>query len=424
MKKLILFIIVVAALGGGWYWYRHRPAKPETIYFRSAPVARASVTQDVTATGTISPIKKVEVATQVTGKVITLAADYNSHVKAGQLIAVIDPQTYESQLASTRAQLKSNQATLERTQAQLRLAKRELERLTKLHEKGHVSDADLDSAQSNYEQLLATEKTNQAAIEQSQASVKTAETNLSYCNITSPVTGVVITRAVDEGQTVVSSMNASALFTIATDLSKIQVEASIPEADIGEIEVGQTVNFTVDAYKDRFVGKVVQIRLSSTTTSNVVTYPVIVEAENPGEKLFPGMTANLSIVVAEATDAVTVPAAALRFTPPAEYKPPRPQGAPAEAAPAAGAAPRFSKEQPVVWIADSDTEIHPVPVQLGISDGITQALVGGEELLDKKVVTGKLSAAAAKANADQTTNPFMPRRPGGGNSRGGARPPR
>ena len=396
MKKLILLVIVVAAVVGVWYWRKHRPVKPETVYFRSQPVARASVTQDVTATGTISPIKKVEVATQVTGKVITLAADYNSHVTEGHIIAVIDPKTYESQLASARAQLKSNQATLERTQAQIRLAKKELERLTKLFERGHISESDLDSAQSNYDQLVATEKVNQAAIEQSEASVKTAETNLSYCTITSPVTGVVITRAVDEGQIVVSSMNASALFTIATDLSRIQVEASIPEADIGEIKVGQTVNFTVDAYKDKFVGKVMQIRLSSTTTSNVVTYPVIVEAENPGEKLFPGMTATISIVVSQAADVLTVSAAALRFVPEGVQVPPD-----------AGQ---------VLWVADDANHIHPVPVEVGISDGINVQVSSEMEALEgKEVATGVMTAEELKKSKEkEETNPFMMRPPGGG----------
>ena len=419
MKKLIIIIIVLAAAGGFYYWRKHRPAEQETTFYRSQPIARGTVVQDVTATGTISPITKVEVATQVTGKVISLSADYNSKVTEGQVIAIIDPDNYKSQLASARAQLKSNQASLEKTLAQLRFTEKELERLKKLNERGMATDSELDSMQASYDQLLATEKSNQAAIEQSEASVKTAENNLSYCTITSPVTGVVITRAVDEGQTVVSSMNASALFTIATDLSAIKVEASIPEADIGEIKVGQTVNFTVDAYKDKFVGKVTQIRLSSTTTSNVVTYPVIVEAVNEEEKLFPGMTANLAIVIAENKDVVTVPAAALRFTPPdAPARPPMGMAA-GDSAPEA-ASPEQQENMKTIWIADSDTEIHPVQVKLGISDGITQALVGSEELLDKRVVTGKQSAGAAKRAADQPSNPFMPKRPGSNNKKGGS----
>lgn len=400
MKKLLAIVIAAALAAGGCYWYMHRPTKAAPVYYRSQPVVRSNVTQEVTATGTVNPIKSVEVATQVTGKVISLTADYNSWVKEGQVIALIDPETYKSALESAEATLASNEAALERTEAQLVFAQKELARLKKLFERGMTTESELDSAQASHDELTATKKSNQAAIRQSKASVKTAQTNLSYCTITSPVTGIVIDRAVDEGQTVVSSMSASALFTIATDMSRIQVEADVPESDIGGIRAGQNVIFTVDAYKQQFTGKVTQIRLASTTTSNVVTYPVIVEAENPDEKLLPGMTANINIIIEEAADAVAIPAAALRFEPPF--------AASTELKGGTG-----QTERRVIWIADSETQIHPEEVELGISDGVTQTLCNAEGLLGKQVVVGKrrLSAEGGSGKGETLTNPFMPKRP-------------
>ncbi len=438
--KWIVTLVVIGALGYGWYWYRHRPQKPEMIFYRSQDVQKGSVTQEVTATGTIAPIKKVSVTTQVTGKIVSLAADYNSRITEGQVIATIDPETYESSLASAKAQLKNNEANLEKTLAQLKLSKKELERQKKLFERDMTTESELDSAQANYDQLLATQKSNEAAIEQSRASVKTAEKNLKDCTINSPVTGVVIDRAVEEGQTVVSSMNATGLFTVATELTRVKVEAAIPEADIGGVAVGQKVFFTVDAYKDHFKGVVTQIRLASTTTSNVVTYPVIIEAENPGEKLFPGMTANISIIIEEADDVVLVPNAATRFIPPfaidemANAGGQRPGMSPAMGGQAGAPGqdgengampppPPHSENTKTIWIADSLTEIHPVTVELGITDSVnTVVTAGGEELLGKKVVVGKMSAAMP--SGPQTSNPFMPTPPGRNrrNGNNGGRP--
>ncbi len=424
LKKILKFVLFCLVLGGIWYgvhWYRTRPRPAEPTYYRSQVVQRGSLTQEVTATGTIAPIKEVSVTTQVTGKIISLSADYNSRIVKDQVIALIDPDTYESALASARAQLKNNEASRERTQAQLTLAGKELERLKKLFAKEMATESELDNAQASYDELVATLKSNEASIEQSQASVRTAEKNLADCTITSPVTGIVIDRSVEEGQTVVSSMNATGLFNVATELTRVQVEAAIPEADVGSIRLGQRVVFTVDAYKEKFQGKVTQIRLASETTSNVVTYPVIIEAENPEEKLFPGMTANLSIIVEEAQDVVLVPNAATRFTPPEEAQPTPPPHEGNPRSPHEAARP-LDEQEKLLWLADSPTQIHPVPVELGITDGVNTVVVqGGEALVGKKVVVGKMSAAAAKqAASEQPSNPFMPKppsrngRPGGG----------
>ncbi len=414
MKKLLKAILVCLVLGAvffGYRWYKNRPRAPEPTYYRSQTVGRGSVTQEVTATGTIGPIREVSVTTQVTGKIVSLFADYNSRITENQVIALIDPDTYESALASARAQLKSNEATLERTRSQLWLAERELSRQKRLYEREMTTESDLDNAQASYDQLTATVKSNEAAIEQSKASVATAEKNLADCTITSPVTGIVIDRSVEEGQTVVSSMSASGLFTVATELTRVQVEASIPEADIGEIEVGQDVVFTVDAYKKkRFTGKVTQIRLASVTTSNVVTYPVIIEADNPDERLFPSMTANLSVIVREDKDKVILPNAATRFTPAAGEVPPDMAAAESE---------DESGDWDVVWVADSMTSIHPVRVRLGITDSINTVVEeSSEDLVGKQIVVGRQSAAAAQESG--TNNPFMPKRP---NRRRGGGPP-
>jgi len=473
-KKIALLIVLIA--GGawcGWKYYNARPQAPDAVYFRSQKVARGSVTQEVTATGTVQPVRKVSVTTQVTGKIITLRADFNSAITQGEVIAEIDPDNYKSsldnakaQLASARAQLKNNQASLEKTTAQLTLAEKELKRQKKLFEHEMTTESELDNAQATYDELRASKKSNEAAIEQSnasiaqaEASVRTAEKNLADCTITSPVNGIVIDRSVEEGQTVVSSMNATGLFTVATDLSRVKVEAAIPEADIGVVKVGQDVSFTVDAYKTTFFGTVTQIRLASATNSNVVTYPVIIEADNPDERLFPGMTANLSIIIEKAADAVVVPNAATRFTPPRMAAAPHnghPQGQPPDFQPGqdngaqrpkplpdgdfavgdkdgdrmpgtppgfqpngddGGLPPMPAENAKMLWIADSSTQIHPVMVELGISDGVNTVVTrGGEALLGKRIVIGKQSPAAAKAAMDeadgQTSNPFMPPPPG------------
>ncbi len=408
MKKIVIIVIVAAILGyGGFRWYRHRVSgqgeAAETGGYRTARIERMSLSQEITATGTVQPIKKVEVATQVTGKVTQLLADFNSKVEEGEQIATIDPATYEAALSSARARLRINEASLQRTRTQLALAEKELVRQQRLAERQMNTEAELDSALASRDQLLAEVASNEASIEESRASLKQAETNLGYCTIVSPVTGIVISRSVDEGQTVVSSMNATALYVIATDLSRVQVEASVPEADVGQIRVGQRVSFTVDAYKETFTGRVTQIRLSATTVSNVVTYPVIVEADNPGEKLFPGMTANLSILVEEAENVLAVPAAALRF---------KPEGA----VEAVGNA-------PTVWLLDETGGLQPWPVQLGITDGVSQQLLGAEALAGRTVVLGIQKLKKGEAASSGTSNPFAPKMPSRGKGGAGGPPP-
>ena len=396
MKKVLALIFLAASGTGGWYYYHKTHPKLDVASpYRTAPVSRGTVIQDIRATGTVQPIKQVEVGTQVNGPILKLYADFNSVVTANQVIAQIDPAVYDATHAKDCAQLKSNEANVEQISAKLALAEKELARKNELAARKMVALADLDTAVAERDALTAQLKVAKASVEQSQAAVKMSRTNLGYCTIRSPVDGIIIARNVDEGQTVVSSMSAQKLYQIATDLKRIQVEASIPEADVGLIRTNQTVAFTVDAYSDNFNGEVKQIRLAATTVQNVVTYPVIVEADNPGEKLFPGMTANISVEVARRENTLMIPSAALRFTPT-----------------------NLTTEirGPKVWILGTNQTPEAVAVKLGISDGTRIALVKPDDLEGKEVVLG-FQGSQGPGNGGAPKNPFMPTPPGSDSAR-------
>jgi len=393
MKTVIVLGILVAAAAGGWYWHKANKPSAMTVQYRTSPIGRGTVIQEIRATGTVQPIQEVEVGTQVNGRIIRLDADFNSVVKAGQIVALIDPDVYEANHAKDRAQLKSNEANLEQIKIKLALAEKDLSRKKELASRKMMSLADLDTAQAERDALAAQVKIAEAGVEQLKAVAQQSRANLDYCTIRSPVDGVVISRNVDEGQTVVSSMNAQQLFKIATDLKRIQVEASIPEADVGQIKTNQAVSFTVDAYRDTFRGAVKQIRLAAATVQNVVTYPVIVEADNPEEKLFPGMTANIGVEVDRAENALLVPVAALRFAPTnitAELKGPK------------------------IWLLNDRGQPEDVKIKPGISDGVHTAVRADQEIEGRDVVIGFQSNG--QTNAGGPRNPFMPTMPGGSRS--------
>lgn len=394
MKKLLLTLVILAAIaGGGWYWHTRQGTTDAGPHFRTAPITRQTIVQKIRATGTIHPIKEVTVGTQVNGRILHLYADFNSIVTNEQIVALIDPAVYEANHARDTAQLKSNLANVDQTTAKLTFAEKDLVRKTELARRDMLSKADLDVALADRDALAAQLKVTEAAVEQSKASVKLSKTNLDYCTIRSPVNGIVIARNVDEGQTVVSSMNAQQLFLIATDLNRVQAEASIPEADIGQVRTGQNVTFNVDAHRNTFTGEVKQVRLAAATVQNVVTYPVIVEADNPGMKLFPGMTANIEVEIARCEDALAIPSAALRFMPTnlvTEIRGPK------------------------IWILDQDKLPEAVAVKLGISDGTHIALTTPNDLEGKEVILGFQSNGQSAAG--KPTNPFMPT-PLGGNTR-------
>ena len=404
----IAFAAALAAFSGCTEQF----AKKEGPKFRLAPIAKTDIVKTVEATGTVAPIKKVEVGAQVNGRIIKLFVDFNSHVTNGQVVALIDPQVYDAQYKSALAQLHANEANVMKCEAALVLAEKTLVRKESLSKKQLASVADYDSALEVRDIAAAALKQARAQVEQSHASVSQARANLNYCTIVSPVDGTVILRSVDEGQTVVSSMNA--LLTIAEDLSRIQVEATVPEADVGTIREGQPVTFTADAYRKRFKGVVRQVRLASTTVNNVVTYPIIIEAANddPNAMLFPGMTANISVETARAEGVVAVSSAALRF------RPNNDDYAAAKAA-AGGEIPRGRK----IWIKDGDTGMKFVKVEEGVSDASFTQLVGVDEIEGKEAILGYATARTA-ANAGGAVNPFRPKFPQRNKNKGTAPEPR
>ena len=402
MKRWIIGIVLLSALTGGGLWYWKHVTANGTTRYRTAPLDRGELIQSVRASGLITPIRLVDVGTQVNGPINKLYVDYNSQVKAGDLVAQIDPITYEAKLAQDQANLMAAQANVEQTTAKLVQAEKELNRTQKLAEQKMLSETDLDSAIATRDTLAAQLKVSLASVAQTKAALRLSQANLGYTTIRSPVDGVVITRNVSEGQTVVSSMNAMTLFKIATDLRTIQVEASIPEADIGRIREHQTVTFTVDAFDTIFTGTVEQVRMSASTMQNVVTYPVIVTAENPETKLFPGMTAIIICEVAHRTNVLKVSNAALRFKP-ADKKAATP------AVRTKNMGPR-TEQKPKVWIRETaESEPTPVTVTLGISDGsFTEILEPCTLTEGQELITG-IDVSSAE---EKTVNPFTPKMPG------------
>lgn len=301
-KKRTLVIAAVAAIAALAVWLLSGGKKEEKITFDTAAVAPANIMNSITATGTIEPVTSVTVGTQVSGIVSKLFVDYNSVVKKGQVIAELDKTNLMSQLNTAKTQLAT-------AQSQLNYQTANYKRYKTLFEKGFVAADDFDNAKLSYTQ--AKEQVVSAKEE-----VQRAQTNLGYATITSPIDGVVLSKSVEEGQTVAASFSTPELFTIAQDLTNMQVVADVDEADIGDVKEGERVTFTVDAYPDdTFEGEVKQVRQEATTTNNVVTYEVVISAPNADLKLKPGLTANVTIYTAERKGVLSVPSKALRFTP-------------------------------------------------------------------------------------------------------------
>jgi HlyD family secretion protein len=345
-KKYLLPIVIIfiVLLVGGFIFYRWKGQNGLNQKFRTIKVERGEISTTVTATGTINPVITVLVGSQVSGTIKALSADFNSRVKEGQIIAQIDPALFEAQVDQARANVLNAQASLLNAQSNLQSAqanvaksqvavvdtKRTLERNRPLMERNVIAQATMDTAQTNYDSAVAQEEaakaqlesaksqveSAKAQIEQTKAALKLAETNLRYTTIRSPVHGTVISRNVDVGQTVAASLQAPTLFTIAKDLTQMQVDANVSEADIGRVAVGQEASFTVDAYPERmFRGRISEIRNAPMTIQNVVTYDVVIQVDNKELKLKPGMTANVSILVAHKEGVLKITNAALRFRP-------------------------------------------------------------------------------------------------------------
>lgn len=315
MKKAIIVVVAVLLLAGaGLYAFR---GKENGLKYRTEKVVKGEIVAAVSATGTVNPVKTVLVGTQVSGTIKALYADFNAAVTAGQLIALIDQSTFQQQVEQARANLLAARANVEKATAARNDAKRVFERAKNLIAKGFISQGEFDTAQTNVEATEAGLSAAKAAVAQTEAAARIAETSLQYTRITSPVDGIVIARNVDVGQTVAASFQTPTLFSIAEDLTKMQIDTNIAEADIGRISEGQDVDFRVDAYPDAvFKGTVFQVRNAPVTVQNVVTYDTVVKVENADLKLKPGMTANVSIIVDRRQGALKIPNAALRFAPP------------------------------------------------------------------------------------------------------------
>lgn len=352
LRSLLTVFILLAAIGGGAYWWHYKNGTQPQEKFKTQPVDRGNIAQTISANGTLNPVTMVVVGTQVSGTVKKLHADFNSVVKPGQVLAELDPSLFEAQYLQDQANLASARANLDLMQAKYQRAQVQFQ-------KGFISADALDQAK---QQLAAA----QAQVALSEAQIKRDRTNLQYTVIRSPISGVVVARNVDVGQTVAASFQTPTLFQIAADLKDMQIETSIAEADIGSVQIGQIVRFNVDAFQERqFSGTVKQIRLNPTVQQNVVTYNVVVAVNNADGVLLPGMTGHVMIGVGKRDNVLRVPNAALRF------KPKKDNG-----------------EEPVVKKGEkrSGATVHrleqgeakPVKVKTGLSDGTYTEIIGGE----------------------------------------------
>ena len=447
MKKLLKFVILLAVIAGIAFGAKtfFFDAKADTAVgpLVSAKVTLATIATTISATGTLEPVDQVEVGTQVSGDISKIYVDFNTKVKKGQVIAELDKSKLRATLTQAEIAYKSAQADYNYKESTYN-------RVKKLSESNSASAVELETAEYNMNSA-------KLAVERSENEVNQAKLNLSYATIKSPISGVVLKRAVEVGQTVAASMSTPTLFVIAKDLSQMKVMADVDEADIGQVKAGQRVEFTVDAYQDeKFSGTVQEVRLSPTTTSNVVTYTVVISAENPDQKLLPGMTATCTIVTQEVKDAVSIPVKALKFTPaegtpmadpkdfprPAkgefaanaagdsaaaksdDFPPPPPDmgaGGPPAGGPGGFGPPGMGKsgkkkgQRPKlsgnhVWVS-IDGKAAPRPVKIGISDGVNVQILKGLSEGDSVVVSQE-TLTSATIEKSKASSPFMPTPPG------------
>ena len=397
MKRFLPWLIAIAGLLLIAFVVRHLRDNGAATY-QTATVTRGPITQAVTATGTLNPVVNVQVGSQVSGNISKLFADYNSQVKAGQVVAQIDPALFQATVTQAEGDLASAQAALE-------LARINAKRTQDLFARKTSAQADVDQAMATLHQAEANVKIKQGALDKAKA-------DLDHCTITSPIDGVVISRSVDVGQTVAASLQAPVIFQIANDLTKMQIDSNVAEADVGIVQVGQDVDFTVDAFPNQtFHGKVVQVRNAPITVQNVVTYDTVIGVSNPDLKLKPGMTANVSIIAARKDNVLQIKNAALRY---------RPAGAQASSQSTTGqgrsrppdamkqgisAKERTSSERTVYVLSGSQPT--PVQIKTGISDGVVTEVVEGLKEGDR-VVTAEMATKSQPASTP--ANPFSGQR--------------
>ena len=436
MKKLKITVAAVALASlGGTAWFYQRADGKEAPQYKTAALTRGSLKSTVSATGTLQAVRTVQVGTQVSGQVSQIYADFNDHVKKGELLARIDPTLQQQAVQDAEAQVEKAQATLT-------AAQEDYTRNQSLFDARVLTAQEFETSKSNFSVQTAAVKSAQIALDR-------AKQQLSYTSIYSPIDGVIVERNVDVGQTVAASLSAPQLFLIANDLSEMQILASVDESDIGQIKDNQPVQFTVQSYPgQQFSGTVKQVRLQSTTTDNVVNYTAVVAVKNDGGKLLPGMTATVAFTTASATDVLTVPSAALRIKPTAAMlseagvgtdsasggrthasagttsggasnRPAQASGQPRTAKAGTGAA----STRGTLWYLDANKTLHMARVQTGLSDG-QKIEVTGKSLQEgmQVVVSVAADGAAATTASASTSNPFQPQRgPGGPGGGGGGR---
>ena len=395
-KWAVLLVVAVIVIATGW-WYFHHRGQDAPVY-ESVTVARGDLTQEVTATGTLNPVTNVLVGCQVSGTISKIYVDYNSIVTNGQLIAELDPSQYKAQLEQAEANLANAKANLELQKAQM------------LREAQLFTNNLVDSA--DYDTTVATLHEAEATVQLDTAAVNMATVNLGYCKIYSPVDGIVIVNNIEVGQTVAASFNTPELFQIANNLKQMQIDSSVAEADVGGVVEGQDVDFTVDAYPYRtFRGSVTQVRNSPTTVNNVVTYDCVISVTNADYKLKPGMTANVSVIVARRKNILLVPNGALRFRPPENAiivtNVPAEQMAGDSSAGHSGHHDHSNGGPPVMRTVfllshnGADAQLEAVRIKVGITDGISTEVVDGLKDGDN-IVTG----ASSPSSAGAAGNPF------------------
>ncbi len=445
-RKMLSVVVVVLLLAAAALFVLQRSGADAPVTFETAPVQRGPLAATVTATGALSARVTVLVGAQVSGRIQSLSADYNSQVKKGDVIAQLDPALFEAARDQAKASLTSAHANLEKARAQALDSKRQLARTQDLFARDIVSKAEVEVAETTLSVNDSAVRQAQAALEQARANLTQANVNLTYTTIRSPISGTVISRSVDVGQTVASSLQAPTLFTIAEDLGKMEIHTSVSEADVGRLAAGMPVTFTVDAFpNERFPGEVREIRNAATTVQNVVTYDAVVSVDNPQLKLRPGMTANVTVTYAQRESALKVANAALRFQPseavlaklrearskegrgggagfPPSAQAAEPAAAVGGSAPAPGAGRRTrgaaAAGEKTLWVM-RDGQPRRVPVKVGLSDGRMTEVEGDLKEGDLVVTSATLEGEAA------STAPAT-RAPGGGplGGGGGGRGPR
>jgi len=422
LKKSVIAIVIVAFAGGaGAWWWRSRNGV--TLSYTTAVVKRGDLRATISATGTVEPVEVVDVGAQVAGRISSFGTDtdgktidYRSVVEEGAVLAKIDESVYAADLAVAKARELSAAANLEQMNAKLDQAAAEWKRAQELFANKLISQVDYDTGKANYEVAKANVSVANSGVAQARADLDKAQRNLDFCTIKSPVNGVIIDRRVNIGQTVVASLNAPSLFLIAKDLTKMQIWVAVNEADVGRIVPSAPVTFTCDAFPGRkFQGTVGKVRLNATMTQNVVMYTVEVNTENPGNILLPYLTANVRFVLSNASDALLVPNAALRWTPSSlaqiapDARPGNPADPPANDPPSnpqisSGGEKSSKASRGTIWVKDGEF-VRPVEVKIGTSDGANTAVAADELREGQVVITGEIVTSAET----DVKNPFLPK---------------